>query len=648
MTMFRLRRAAGLCAATLTLTASEALAAPTLLKQIALPGAPFDGIAITPDGSKLYVSLVKTKNPGLNTIAVIDTASLTVTDEIELGDQGANNSSPRQLYMAPDGKTLVHATYVDNLLFIDTATDTLIDSLPGVGSAVAVFTGDSSRLWSRDSESKTVRVLDLADLSLLATFPVLSPGSSDFPLLITPDGARVYAVTSNDGGNGFNHPQAITAFDAPGLKLLKHYGAGVGFMANAGADARISPDGAYLYTSGSNMTTISKLEIASDAEVDSVALPQYGEGLNLSPDGATLYAFENGYNSGQLRVHDAATLDLIKTVDTQGQVARFLATSRKTVFAPSGCAVIVPAPLQTAIYALDPVTHAKIASFPTPNETAYTVEFQPNSARAYLPSRSNNLTGTLTILDLGESCAKAPNGAPCEDDADCADLHCIDAVCCDSACGDGSPDDCQACSVKDGAAVDGTCGPISADTICRAAMAGGCEEPASCDGVDLECPPNPNQPDGAPCDGGMCQGGACTPEDATSTGDPSTGGVSTSDPGTGGSGTGTGDPSTGGVTATTGPALTTGGEGTGGSGSGTGGDSDAPTTGPGATSTTGGSGDSSGDGSGSDSAGEGAIDDGCGCRGAGERGGSGALLLLGLALLRPRRRGRPTARAAWR
>lgn len=91
-------------------------------------------------------------------------------------------------------------------------------------------------------------------------------------------------------------------------------------MANAGADARAHlPDGAYLYTSGSNMTTISKLEIASDTEVDSVALPQYGEGLNLSPDGATLYVFENGYNSGQLRVHDAATLDLIKTVDTQAR-----------------------------------------------------------------------------------------------------------------------------------------------------------------------------------------------------------------------------------------------------------------------------------------------------------------------------------------
>ena len=84
-----------------------ATAAPTLFKQIPLPGAPFDGIAVTPDGARLYVSLVKAKNPGVNTIAVVDTASATVVDEIVLGDQGADNSSPRQLYMAPDGKMVV-------------------------------------------------------------------------------------------------------------------------------------------------------------------------------------------------------------------------------------------------------------------------------------------------------------------------------------------------------------------------------------------------------------------------------------------------------------------------------------------------------------------------------------------------------------
>lgn len=614
-----------LCAATLLLAAAEAAAAPTIFKQIALPGAPFDGVAITPDGAKLYVSLVKAKNPGVNTIAVIDTASAAVVDVIDLGDQGADNSSPRQLYMAPDGKILVHATYVDNLIFIDTVTDMVIESVPGVGSAVAVFTGDSQRLWSRDSTSKAIRVFDLADLSVLATFPELSPGSSDFPLLITPDDKRVYAVTSNDGGNGFTEPQAVSAYDEPGLKLLKHYGVGVGFMANAGTDARISPDGKFLYSAGSNTTTIVKLDIATNTQVDTVTIPQYGEALNLSPDGTVLYAFENGYNSGLLRVHDAATLDLIKTVDLQGQVGRFLATARKSVFAPSGCAVIVPAALQASIYALDPATHAKIASFATPNETAYAVEFAPNSARAYVPSRSNNLTGTLTILDLGESCAKTPNGGPCQADDDCDALHCVDGVCCDSACGGGSPDDCQACSVQDGAAVDGSCGPISGAPLCRPAEPGSCDAPESCNGVDLECPPDAAQPDDVLCDGGSCLGGVCTPDAGSS-----------STTGDGGSSSGEG--SSGAVTSSTGgeAPTTTGGEGTGASGSGSGEGSSQPTTDGGSAgqTTSASEVDSS---SGSDSAGEGAVDDGCGCREASGEGRAAILLLLALGLTRRRR-----------
>ena len=88
---------AALCAAALNLTAVEAAAAPTLLAQVPLPGAPFDGIAITPDGAKLYVSLVKAKNPGVNTIAVIDTATNAVVDVIDLGNQGADKTSGNDL-----------------------------------------------------------------------------------------------------------------------------------------------------------------------------------------------------------------------------------------------------------------------------------------------------------------------------------------------------------------------------------------------------------------------------------------------------------------------------------------------------------------------------------------------------------------------
>ena len=618
--------------------ALEAGAAPTVAAEVVLPGSPFDGIAVTPDGSRVYVSLVQAKNPGVNAIAVLDAASDTVVDVIELGDQGADNSSPRQLYMAPDGGLLIHATFVDNLIVVDTATNTVKASLPGVGSATSVFTPDSKRLWSRDSNSKTLQVYDTSNMGLVKSFPLLSPGSSDFPLVMAPGGKMVHAATSNEGGNGFNEPIAIDSFDAVGLMATKHYGAGVGALGNAGVDARLSPDGGHLYVYASNSTKLVRVDVAAGAVVASADVATGAEGLSLSPDGSTLYVFENGYGAGSMRVYAAATLTLQQTVDMKGQTARFIATSRQSVFAPSGCSVIVPAPLVNAIFAVDPAEHAKIATFATPGGTAYTVAFQPDSTRAYVPWRTGATTGSLTVLDLGEECEPVFEG-PCTEDGECNSDFCVDGVCCDSACGDGATDDCQACSVAQGGAVDGVCGAISLGFPCREGGLDECDPEEVCDGVALECPEDVILSMGEDCDGGVCLDGTCEPEGGT--GGPSTTST-TGETSTGSSGGEVGTSSetgeTGAATSSTGEAPTTSGP------PGTGSDSDSATGGVdegssgGATNvpTTSAGGESPSSGSGSDTAGE-ATDDGCGCA-AGGGGGAGLLWLLpGLAVSRRRR-----------
>lgn len=632
------RRLLSVSAGVLTiLYAGEVRAVPSVVAEVALPGGPFDGVAVTPDGSKVYVSVVQSQNPGVNAIAVIDADSNTVVDTIDLGDQGADNSSPRQLYLAPDGGLLIHSTYADNLIVIDTATDTVQTILPGVGSAVAVFTPDSAQLWSRDSASKSLQVYDtLGDMALLAAFPLLSPGSSDFPLVITPDGSRVYGVSSNEGGNGFDEPVAVDSFDVAGLAPLAHYGVGVGSMGNALVDARVAPDGAHMYTSCALSTRVARIDLATDTVVNTADVPLYGEGLSLSPDGETLYVFENGYMGGLMRVYEAATLNLQKTVDVNGQSARFLATSRQSVFAPSGCAVIVPGPLMNQIFALDPVTHEKIASFATPGGTAYTVAFNKSSTRAYLPWRTDLTHGSLTVLDLGEDCS-VEAGTPCTDNAQCGGFACIDGVCCDSPCGDGATDDCQACSVAQGAAVDGSCGPVGAGATCRPAEMQ-CDVAEVCDGKDVACPPDAFVADGEPCDGGACVDGACEAEATSTSAGGSSGSVETTGSvGTTGPADSTGAAESTGTTPTSGEPVDSesdGNSGTGGGESTSGGGPGVPTSGGGEA--------SSDSGSGSDTAGE-AVDDGCGCA---TDGGAAAWWAL-LAML-PRRRRRVSAADASR
>jgi len=101
--------------------------------------------------------------------------------------------------------------------------------------------------------------------------------------------------------------------------------------------------------------------------------------------------------------------------------------------------------------------------------------------------------------------AASNTGGACTTNAECGSGFCADGVCCDTACGAGEPNRCQACSVAAGAAVDGTCGPRAAGTVCRAA-AGACDIAETCTGSSTSCPA-----DGLTAVGTVCRAaaGAC-------------------------------------------------------------------------------------------------------------------------------------------
>ncbi len=108
-------------------------------------------------------------------------------------------------------------------------------------------------------------------------------------------------------------------------------------------------------------------------------------------------------------------------------------------------------------------------------------------------------------------------GTACVTSADCAGRPCVDSVCCNSACGGGVTNDCQACSIAAGAALDGICGPAKLGTVCRAS-AGACDLAETCNGASIVCPADGRATDGTSCDDGLvcngtstCTAGACTP-----------------------------------------------------------------------------------------------------------------------------------------
>jgi YVTN family beta-propeller protein len=85
-------------------------------------------VAVSTDGSKVYV----TNRP--NTVSVIDTATNTVTATISVGN------GPVGVAVKPDGSKLYVANVVDNTVsVIDTATNIVIGSPIPVGNGPAAF-----------------------------------------------------------------------------------------------------------------------------------------------------------------------------------------------------------------------------------------------------------------------------------------------------------------------------------------------------------------------------------------------------------------------------------------------------------------------------------------------------------------------------
>lgn len=119
---------------------------------------------------------------------------------------------------------------------------------------------------------------------------------------------------------------------------------------------------------------------------------------------------------------------------------------------------------------------------------------------------------STAYCESGACLAKGSLGSACGAANQCQSGFCSDGVCCDSACGAGATDDCEACSALRGGTVDGTCTPLGAGTICRAAN-GECDAAELCDGSSAMCPEDEPASDGTPCDAGMgsCDDGTCSP-----------------------------------------------------------------------------------------------------------------------------------------
>lgn len=237
------------------------------------------GVAVTPDGKRVYVA------NGTESVSVIDTNTNAVVTTILLG----LGASPFDVAVTPDGK---HA-YVtntlnngpsgppDNVLVIATTTNAVVATVP-VGSnphSVAV-TPDGKHVYVANLGSSSVSAIDTISKTVSATVS-LEAGVAPFGLAVTPDGKHVYVA--NTGSFGVS-PSVLVIDTATNTVAATVPVGGYPF------EVSVTPDGKHVYVTNTGSGT-SVIDTATNMVTATVGVSSVGVGVIPSPQGVQFLSF---------------------------------------------------------------------------------------------------------------------------------------------------------------------------------------------------------------------------------------------------------------------------------------------------------------------------------------------------------------------
>lgn len=235
-----------------------------VIKSVPLSGHP-NNISISRDGRKVYVS-IRTK-PGA--VDVVDTTTFTVKTV-------ATNMPIHNTYVTPDGKYVLGGSMEGKAVqVIDTKTDQIARTIPmshGVRPMAMTTNPDGSTRWLflQLSELNGFAVVDFATGKEInrIQYPAITPGKTPIPargeiahgIAVTPDGKTLVASSVPNS--------AVYSYSLPDLKLIGTAdceGKGAAWMT-------LTPDGARAYVSNSKTDDVSVIDITSMKEIARIAV----------------------------------------------------------------------------------------------------------------------------------------------------------------------------------------------------------------------------------------------------------------------------------------------------------------------------------------------------------------------------------------
>lgn len=170
------------------------------------------GVAISPDGARLYVA-----DNGDDQVLVINTAIRRTIRRVNVV------SEPRSLILSADGRRLYVSGYNGGISIVatDTARATYTDASRVVETISTGESGifrlalspDGTRLYATDRVNAQLLVIDVNENRIVERENVLPGGEESRDLFVSPDGSRVYVTNQNS--------HELVVFDAESLNILR-------------------------------------------------------------------------------------------------------------------------------------------------------------------------------------------------------------------------------------------------------------------------------------------------------------------------------------------------------------------------------------------------------------------------------------------
>lgn len=260
---------------------------------------PVHSLAVSPDNRRLYIVA---GNVGSGIVFVKDSANLADVDTILISPRDETQPNPQGIAISPDGQLLYLSDNRDGgaVTILDITTKSTVNSVAmGTGYipfGVAPSPDGQHAYFVFAGPTNQVAVYDVPTTSVTSTF---NAGSRPVGIAVTPDGGKVYVSNELDNSvtvfnTGTSGPTATTP------------------VGTTPAGMAFSPDGSRVYVANRGDGTVTVLSTTTDQILGTpITVGSQPSGIAITPDGKRAYVTDS-VNSSLHELGGTFTLTLAK------------------------------------------------------------------------------------------------------------------------------------------------------------------------------------------------------------------------------------------------------------------------------------------------------------------------------------------------